>query len=148
VASYVIVLGIMVLVFAWNPIPATGKPLGILVFTVLALVGTEILIRQTREEFPQARQGETSQAIRARMASMREGRHASGNPSPAAEPTTADQLGRLADLRDRGALPDAEFRAEAEAARRVTGALRPGRAGRPARRAGPRPGRPDPRHHS
>ena len=109
VATYVIVLGIMVLVFAWNPIPATGKPLGILVFTVLALVGTEILIRQTREEFPQAHQGETGQAIRARMASMREGRHTSGNPSPAAGSTTADQLGRLADLRDRGAITPEEY---------------------------------------
>jgi Short C-terminal domain len=109
VATYVIVLGIMVLVFAWNPIPATGKPLGILVFTVLALVGTWILIRQTGEEFPQARQGETGQAIRARMASMRAGRHTSGNPSPAAGPTTTDQLGRLADLRDRGAITPEEY---------------------------------------
>ncbi len=80
VATYGIVLGIMVLLFIWNPIPATGKPLGILVFTVLALLGTYILIRQTAREFPDARSGAATQAIRARMASMRPRRHESGNP--------------------------------------------------------------------
>jgi Short C-terminal domain len=109
VASYVIVLGIMVIVFVWNPIPATGKPLGILVFTLLALVGTEVLIRQTRQEFPDARSGDARQAIRARVASVREGRHTSSHPSPATGPTTVDQLGRLADLRDRGAITPEEY---------------------------------------
>ncbi len=109
VATYVIVLGIMVLVFVWNPIEATSKPLGILVFTVLALLGTELLIRQTGREFPQAHVGEARQAFRARVTSMREGRHASSDPSPAAGSTTADQLGRLADLRDRGAITPEEY---------------------------------------
>ena len=111
VATYVIVLGIMVLVFVWNPIEATGKPLGILVFTALALLGTELLIRQTGREFPQAHAGEVRQAFRARVASMREGRHpsTSSDPSPAAGSTTVDQLGRLADLRDRGAITPEEY---------------------------------------
>jgi hypothetical protein len=109
VASYVIVLGIMVLVFVWNPIEATSKPLGILVFTVLALVGTELLIRQTGREFPEAHAGDVRHAFRARVTSMREGRHTSSDPSPAAGSTTADQLGRLADLRDRGAITPEEY---------------------------------------
>ena len=109
VTTYVIVLGIMVLVFVWNPIEATSKPLGILVFTALALLGTEILIRQTAREFPQARSGEVRQAFRARVASVREGRHTSSDPSPAAGSTTVDQLGRLADLRDRGAITPEEY---------------------------------------
>jgi hypothetical protein len=111
VATYVIVLGIMVLVFVWNPIEATSKPLGILVFTALALLGTELLIRQTGREFPQAHAGEVRQAFRARVASMREGRHTStsSDPSPAAGSTTVDQLGRLADLRDRGAITPEEY---------------------------------------
>ncbi|HTX09981.1 MAG TPA: SHOCT domain-containing protein [Solirubrobacteraceae bacterium] len=109
VATYVIVLGIMVIVFVWQPIQATTKPLGILVFTVLALFGTWVLIRQTAEEFPDARSGATTQAIRARMASMREGRHTSGNASHTAAPTTVDQLGRLAELRDRGAITPEEY---------------------------------------
>jgi hypothetical protein len=108
----VIVVGIMVLVFVWNPIEATSKPLGILIFLVLALVGTELLIRQTGREFPEAHAGDMRQAFRARVASVREGRHhtsTSGDPSPAAGSTTVDQLGRLADLRDRGAITPEEY---------------------------------------
>jgi hypothetical protein len=52
--AYAITLAAMVLLFAWNPLPATGKPIGILVFTALALLGTYVLIRQTAEEFPLA----------------------------------------------------------------------------------------------
>jgi Short C-terminal domain len=111
VATYVIVLGIMFLVFVWNPIPATGKPLGILVFIVLALVGTWVLIRQTKEEFPEAHSGEATQAIRARMASVSGRRQpsGSGNASHGAGPTTSDQLTQLADLRERGAITPEEY---------------------------------------
>jgi hypothetical protein len=52
-----ITLAAMVLLFAWNPIPATGKPAGIIVFTLLALLGTEVLIRQTEREFPIVQDG-------------------------------------------------------------------------------------------
>ena len=31
---------LMALIFIWNPLPATGKPAGIIVFTLLALLGT------------------------------------------------------------------------------------------------------------
>jgi FtsH-binding integral membrane protein len=111
VATFGIVLGIMVLVFIWNPIPATGKPLGILVFTLLALWGTEVLIRQTGREFPEVRSGAATHAIRTRVADMRERRHQHGNPHPAAGPTMADQLAQLADLRDRGAISPDEYQA-------------------------------------
>jgi hypothetical protein len=50
--SYGIALGVMLLVFIWNPIPATGKPAGIIVFLALALFGVYLLRRQTAEEFP------------------------------------------------------------------------------------------------
>jgi hypothetical protein len=50
--TYGIVAGIMLLIFIWNPIPATGKPAGIIVFLVLAFLGTYVLRRQTAEEFP------------------------------------------------------------------------------------------------
>jgi hypothetical protein len=50
--TYGIVAGIMILIFIWNPIPATGKPAGIIVFLALALLGTYVLRRQTAEEFP------------------------------------------------------------------------------------------------
>jgi hypothetical protein len=50
--TYGIVAGIMILIFIWNPIPATGKPAGIIVFLALAFLGTYVLRRQTAEEFP------------------------------------------------------------------------------------------------
>jgi hypothetical protein len=52
--AFAITLAAMALLFVWNPIPATGKPAGIIVFTLLALLGTEVLIRQTAHEFPVA----------------------------------------------------------------------------------------------
>lgn len=116
VATYGIVVGILVLLFIWNPIPATGKPLGILVFTLLALLGTYILIQQTAVEFPEARSGAATHAIRTRVADMRERRQQQhhGNPHPAAGPTTADQLTKLADLRDRGAISPEEYQTAKE----------------------------------
>jgi len=52
--SYGITLAIMALIFIWDPIPATGKLAGILVFLALALFGMFLLRRQTAEEFPPA----------------------------------------------------------------------------------------------
>ncbi len=49
---FVIVTAIMLVIFIWQPIPATGKPAGMIVFLALALSGTEILRRQTAQEFP------------------------------------------------------------------------------------------------
>lgn len=110
VATYGIVVGILVLLFIWNPIPATGKPLGILVFTLLALLGTYILIGQTAREFPDAPSGAATQAIRARMASRRSSRHHEpGNSHGSNAPSTAEQLSQLADLRDRGAISADEY---------------------------------------
>jgi hypothetical protein len=115
-ATYGIALGLLVLLFIWNPIPATGKPVGILVFTVLALLGTYLLIQQTAVEFPEARSGAATHAIRTRVADMRERRqqHRAGNPRPPGAATTADQLTQLADLRDRGAITPEEYQAQKE----------------------------------
>ena len=53
-ASYGIAVVVLALIFIWDPIPATGKPAGMLVFLLLALLGTFLLRRQTLEEFPGA----------------------------------------------------------------------------------------------
>ena len=50
--TFAIVAFIMLLIFIWGPIPATHKPAGIIVFLALALLGTEVLRRQTATEFP------------------------------------------------------------------------------------------------
>lgn len=52
--TYAIVAAIMLAIFIWDPIPATGKPAGIIVFLALAFFGTYLLRRQTAEEFPPA----------------------------------------------------------------------------------------------
>jgi hypothetical protein len=52
--TYGIVAAIMALIFVWDPIPATGKAAGILVFLALALFGTYLLRAQTDREFPAA----------------------------------------------------------------------------------------------
>ncbi|HME01644.1 MAG TPA: hypothetical protein VKG38_01260 [Solirubrobacteraceae bacterium] len=52
--TYGIVTGIMALIFIWDPIPATGKAAGIIVFLALAYLGTYVLRHQTAEEFPDA----------------------------------------------------------------------------------------------
>jgi hypothetical protein len=56
--TYGIVAAVMLLIFIWQPIPATGKLGWIVVFLVLAFLGTYVLRRQTAAEFP----GETSRA--------------------------------------------------------------------------------------
>jgi hypothetical protein len=111
VGTFGIVIGIMVLVFVIDPIPATGTPVGIVVFLAMALFGTEMLRRQTAEEFPDARLGEATAAMRARWQSYRD-RRAGGPaaPAPAAADTTLpEQLERLTKLRDQGALTPEEY---------------------------------------
>lgn len=111
VATYAITLGVMALLFIWDPIHATGTPAGILTFTLLALFGTEILIRQTAREFPEARAGATREAIGARIQAMR-GRPRSAAPAPApTAPTVTQQLAQLAELRTSGALTADEYQA-------------------------------------
>ena len=115
IAPYAITVAIMALIFIWNPIHATGTPAGIIVFTVLALFGTFVLRRETAAEFPNAVPGETLDGLRARLSDMRRPRRADDAPPPehATAPvppaTTAEQLGTLADLRDRDAITPEEY---------------------------------------
>jgi Short C-terminal domain len=110
-ATYGIVAVILLLVFIWQPIPATGTWIGILVFIALALIGTELLRRQTESEFPDAQHGDTMAVTRGRVTAMRERReqrHVShGNPGP--EASLPAQLERLATLRDNGSITPEEY---------------------------------------
>ena len=109
VATYAIALGVMVLIFIWDPIHATGTPAGIIVFTCLALFGTYVLIQETAKEFPDAQRGHATAALRERFASLRQRRNPSEPTTAAGASTTADQLARLADLRDRDAITPEEY---------------------------------------
>jgi hypothetical protein len=51
-ATFGIVAALLLLIFIWGPIPATHRPAGIIVFTVLAMFGTAVLRQQTAREFP------------------------------------------------------------------------------------------------
>jgi hypothetical protein len=79
--TFAIVAAVMLLIFIWQPIPATGTPVGMITFLVLALFGTEVLRRQTAAEFPDARMGAATAAMRARWQGWR-GRRPPDAPSP------------------------------------------------------------------
>jgi hypothetical protein len=51
-ASYGVLAGLLVLIVAWGPIPATQKVIPVLVMTALAILGLRELRRQTLAEFP------------------------------------------------------------------------------------------------
>lgn len=55
VLTFGIVTIVMALIIIWGPIPAMHRLAGIIVFFALALVGTEVLRRQTAAEFPDSR---------------------------------------------------------------------------------------------
>ena len=109
--SYAVTLAVMVLVFIWDPIPATGTPAGIIVFTLLALLGTYLLRRQTAQEFPDARSGATTAAIRARIETIRLHRRRARTSVVPASTSIPDQLRQLAHLHEDGAISADEYRA-------------------------------------
>ena len=111
--TYAITLGVMVLIFIINPIPATGKPAGILILLVLAMVGTYLLREQTQQEFPEAQAGATTARVRARMSAVRDSRERSKTPSaPGGHALTIpEQLRQLSELRDQGAITPEEYQA-------------------------------------
>ena len=112
--SYAVTLGLLALLFIWDPIPATGTPAGIITFTVLGLFATAVLRVQTEREFPNARHGAATHAIRTRLSGLRRDQNPVDRSAPAASPPPAsavDQLKQLSDLRDRGALTAEEYKA-------------------------------------
>ena len=108
--SFAVTLGLLALLFLWDPIPATGTPAGILTFTALALVGTEVLIRQTAAEFPDAQAGAATEAMRSRWTGWTGARRPADQIRPdVAQTSTVDELKQLAELRDRGELTPDEY---------------------------------------
>src|SRR6185437_15007265 len=59
-ATYGIVVAILLLIVLWGPIPATRKPIPVVILFVLVWLGVEALRRQTAEEFPDAQFGEAA----------------------------------------------------------------------------------------
>lgn len=123
--TYGIVIAILLLIVLWGPIPATRKPIPVLILVALAWIGVEALRRQAAEEFPNAQFGDAMSGMRDRVTNLRAGRRSHGAPPPAAPmaggagpPILWSQdewlslLERLVTLRDAGALTQAEFASE------------------------------------
>jgi hypothetical protein len=131
IAFGVVAVALLIL-FAWGPIDATQKLTGILLITVLALFGMQMLRRQTALEFPDAQhvggmdvtirrgmadvRGSLARggaSLRSGLAGLRDG-GGSGGRSPhehGAGGDSVDRLERLASLHSSGALTDEEFAA-------------------------------------
>jgi hypothetical protein len=106
--TYAIVGVVMLLFFVWQPIHAAGTPVGIIVFLCLAVLGTEVLRRQTTIEFPGAQAGDLSAGFRRRMDAIRQRRQARAAPAQSGA-SLPEQLEQLAALRDRGALTAEDY---------------------------------------
>lgn len=109
--AYAITLGVMALVFIWDPIHATGTPAGIITFTLLALFGMFVLRRQTMQEFPDARPGEATARIRVWIDNRRQRRRGDDAATATASPPLTAQLRELSDLRERGAISPDDYQA-------------------------------------
>jgi hypothetical protein len=107
----------LLLLVIWGPFPSTREVLPILGIAILLALGIHILRAMTAQEFPDAQLGEFAHAIRAWSAARRHATLSAISPSrfTAAAGGTGDtriaDLERLANLHDRGALTDDEFRA-------------------------------------
>jgi hypothetical protein len=107
----------LLLLILWGPFPSTREPLPILGIAILLALGIHILRAMTAQEFPDAQLGEFAHAIRTWLSARRHSILSAISPSRSAVAaggagsTRIADLERLADLRDRGALTDEEFRA-------------------------------------
>jgi hypothetical protein len=110
--AFWITAGLLALIFIWAPIPATRNPWTMLLFTILAFVGTYLLRGQIAEEFPDAHPvslrasfGEYAHLMGEKISHVR----AATAPAGAGGASKADELERLVALHDRGALSDEEY---------------------------------------
>ena len=109
-AVYSFAGGVLLLVVLWGPTPAFRKLVPVLLIAGLMALGVTALRRQTALEFPDARQGDALEGLRAAWQARRTG---AASPAPA-RGGAVDELERLAALHDSGALTDAEFSAQKE----------------------------------
>jgi hypothetical protein len=112
-ASYAALAVLLLIVVAWGPIPATQKVVPVVVMSALAASGLHVLRRQTAAEFPYAHSGDTLARARGHArAAWRDVGTRRAPPPVVPDGARIQSLERLATLRDRGVLSDAEFSAE------------------------------------
>jgi hypothetical protein len=113
-------VALLILLFWWDPTPATHRLAPSLLLIVLVLLGTEALRRRVIHEFPDrvatGSAAGIAQGLAARMREARERRVASAAPAAAPPAPAGDariaELERLAKLRDSEVLTAEEFGAE------------------------------------
>jgi Short C-terminal domain len=96
-------VGLMLLLVLWGPTAQTRRPAQVLALVIAFVIGVLALRRLTVREFPEAAPGDLRGTAELAWARVRGAGGGSGR---------ADELERLAQLRDRGVLTDAEFAAE------------------------------------
>jgi Short C-terminal domain len=108
---YGVAATVYLLVLLWGPTPAFRKLLPIVLIAGLVVLGIEMLRRQTAREFPDVQAGEATRSLREWW-----GTHFSRRHEAPVSPTNGEghvaALERLAKLRDRGVITDAEFSSE------------------------------------
>jgi hypothetical protein len=102
------------LLVLWGPTHALRTWWGILLIGALLALGIYLLRKQTLEEFPNAGLEGPEHSLGARMAvTARKVTDRSGKPhkadEAAAAPSTAEEIARLVDLKEKGAITDEEF---------------------------------------
>lgn len=102
-------LGVIALIWVLSGVDSTRAILTRLLLAAFAGVGLYYLRRNSIAEFPDATMGDMPARVKARIASMRQGR---GRAAPEPEDRRLDRLERLASLRDKGVLSEQEFEAE------------------------------------
>ena len=111
--AYWITGAVLAVVFLWGPVRATRQPFGMLLFTILALIGAHVLGRQIAAEFPDAEPVSLRALARRNAAAL--GEQAARIPGAmlglagGGRPSRAEEIERLLALREQGALSEAEF---------------------------------------
>jgi Short C-terminal domain len=100
-ATYAVVALIFLALILWAPVVAFHKLIGLLILAVLMVLGTEVLRRQAAAEFPDASFGGLGDRVRASVPGR-------ATKAPAKQ-TKIDEIERLSDLKDKGALTEQEF---------------------------------------
>jgi hypothetical protein len=103
-SGYAVVALVYLALILWAPVAAFQKPIGLILLAVLMVAGIEALRRQAAAEFPDAT---VADGVADRMRVSVPGRRSAAQAAP--KQTKIDRIERLSNLKEKGALTEAEF---------------------------------------